>query len=84
MGFYTVRRLYTSLLAVCVPGAVMALAWVLFLGGRAVVAELATAYLLIVLASRAQAMERERRERPHRQLRVRNQLERVRSTLSDA
>jgi hypothetical protein len=63
---------------------VAALAWVLFLGGRAVVAELAAAYLMIVLASRGQAMERERRERPHRQLRVRNQLERVRSTLSDA
>lgn len=83
MGFYTVRRLYTSLLAVCVPGAVAALAWVLFLGGRAVVAELAVAYLLIVIAGRAQAAHRELRERPHRHLRVRNQLERVRASLPD-
>ena len=81
MALYMARRIWTSLIAVCLPGALVALAWALFFGGRAVIAELAGAYLLILILGRAQAAERERRQRPLRAQRVRTQLERIRSTL---
>jgi len=84
MAIYMARRLWTSLIAVCLPGALVALAWVLFFGGRAVIAELAGAYLMILILGRAQAADRERRQKPLRAQRVHTQLERIRSTLPPA
>ena len=83
MGFYSVRRAWTSLLVVGVPVSILALIWALFMGGRLSVAALAFVYLLIVVAGRAQAIKRERVERPYREKRVAHQLERIRSTLPD-
>jgi hypothetical protein len=83
MHFYTVQRAWMSLLVVGLPTACLALAWVVFMGGRPVAALLAFAYLLIAVVGRAQAARRERREQPHRRKRVVTQLERIRSTLPD-
>ena len=69
--------MWTSLLVVCVPGALAIIAWVLLAGGRPAAAELAGAYLAIVIAGRAQALERERREKPARMERVRTQIDLV-------
>lgn len=81
MHFYSVRRAWTSLLAVGVPLSILTLVWATFLGGRLNVAALAVVYLLVATAGRAQAIKREREERPHRERRVAHQLERIRSTL---
>lgn len=78
---YSVRRLWTSLLVIGIPTAILAVVWVLFMGGRPVTGELAGCYLLIVVAGRAHAAEQERRAKPIRAARVRSQVERVRSTL---
>lgn len=83
MRFYSVRRAWTSLLAVGVPLSILTLVWSLFFGGRLAVAALAVAYLLIAVIGRAQAIKRERDERPYRAERVADQLERIRSTLPD-
>lgn len=77
----SIRNMWTSLLAVGVPTALFAVGWAIFMGGRPVAGELAGCYLLIVIAGRAQAAERERRRRPHHEARVRTQLERIQSTL---
>jgi hypothetical protein len=84
MRLYTLRRAWTSLLVVGVPLSFLALAWAAFMGGRASVAELAFAYLVIVACGRAQAIKQERNERPHRERRVAHQLARIRSTLPGA
>lgn len=81
MAAYWAHRIWTSLLVVCIPGAVGALVYALFFHGRPVAAELAVPYLILVAAGRARAAERERRERPLREQRVRSQVERVRSSL---
>ena len=83
MRFYSVRRAWTSMLAVGVPLALLTVVWTVFLGGRPAVAGLAVAYLLIAVAGRAQAIKQERDERPYRAERVAHQLERIRSTLPD-
>jgi hypothetical protein len=84
MPFYTLRRAWTSLLVVGVPVSFLSLAWAVFMGGRASVAALAVVYLLIVACGRAQAIKRERDERPYRDRRVAHQLARIRSTLPGA
>lgn len=71
------------MLAVGVPLSVLTLAWAVFLDGQPAVAALAVAYLLIAATGRAQAIKRERDERPYRADRVAHQLERIRSTLAD-
>jgi hypothetical protein len=81
MGFYTLRRAWTSLLVVGIPVAFLALAWAAFMGGRGSVAALAFVYLLIVACGRALAIKKERDERPYRDRRVAHQLARIRSTL---
>lgn len=78
---YSVRHLWTSLLVVGIPTALLAVGWAVFMGGRPVAGELAGCYLLIVIAGRAHAAEQERRARPVRAARVRKQLARVRETL---
>lgn len=72
-------RLWDSLLAVCLPLALGTIAWVVVTGARPVGAELAGAYLLIVIAGRAQAAERARREKPARLARVRSQIDLVKA-----
>jgi hypothetical protein len=84
MGFYSLRRAWTSLLVVGVPVAFLALAWAAFMGGRGSVAALAFVYLLIVACGRALAIKQERDERPYRAKRVEHQLARIRSTLPGA
>jgi hypothetical protein len=79
--FYSVQRMWTSLLVIGIPAALLAAGWAIFMGGRPVAGELAGCYLLIVIAGRAQAAERERRAKPVRAARVRTQLDRVRSTV---
>lgn len=81
MRLYTLRRAWTSLLVVGVPLACLALVWWAFMGGRANAAALALVYLLLVACGRAQAIKRERTERPYREARVAHQLARIRSTL---
>jgi hypothetical protein len=71
------QRLWSSLLAVCVPSALAVIVWSVFFGGRLIAAGLAACYLLVVLAARLHAAERERRARPERLERVRGQLDRV-------
>jgi hypothetical protein len=78
---YSVHRLWTGLLVIGIPTAVLSVTWAIFMGGRPAAGGLAACYLLIVLAGRARAADRERRERPVRAERVRTQLARVRSTL---
>lgn len=81
MRFYSVGRAWTSLLAIGVPLAILTVVWTIFLGGQPAVTALAVVYLLLAAAGRAQAMKRERDEQPYRDLRVADQLERIRSTL---
>jgi hypothetical protein len=83
MAFYSVRRAWTSLLVVGIPTSLLSLFWAMFMGGRASMAVLSVAYLMIVASGRAQSAHRERRERPHREARVATQLERIRSTLPE-
>lgn len=71
------------MLAVGVPLALLTLVWTIFFGGRLAVTGLAVAYLLIAVMGRAQAIKRERDERPYRAERVAHQLDRIRSTLAD-
>jgi len=84
MGFYTLRRAWTSLLVVGVPVSFLSLAWAAFMGGRASLAALAFVYLLIVACGRALAIKQERDERPYRAKRVEHQLARIRSTVPGA
>lgn len=83
MHFYSVRRAWTSLLAIGVPLSSLTLVWAVFFGGQLGVAALAIGYLLIAAVGRAQAIKKERDERPYREVRVAHQLERIRSTLPD-
>lgn len=76
--------MWTGLLVVGIPTALGTTVWAVFLGGRALTGALAGAYLLIVIAGRAHAIETERRAKPVRHQRVRDQLERVRSTVCTA
>lgn len=66
-----------------VPLSVLALVWAVFLGGRPTVAGLAVVYLLLGAVGRAQAIKKERDERPYREVRVAHQLARIRSTLPE-
>jgi hypothetical protein len=81
MVFDRARRLWTSLLVVGVPIAIVTIVWFIFVNGRPIAVELAGAYLLVAVAGRAHAAEMARRAKPGRLARVKGQVARVKSTL---
>jgi hypothetical protein len=81
VAFYRLQRMWTSLLVIGIPLAVLAVVWAIFMGGRATTGVLAGCYLLIAAAGRAHSAEQARRQKPVRLARVRTQVDRVKASL---